>query len=76
MSDSRGTGPIDRSDWPVRVSRLHDEQDEIAEYAHLTPGQRIDRVDELTRTASTLYTGSTTEPESRRDVVRVFRRER
>lgn len=69
-------GPIDRSEWPVRVKRLHDEADEVADHAHLTPSERIEMVDELTRTAWAFYTGSSDEPEFRRDVVRVVRRGR
>jgi len=65
--------PIDRSNWPVRVGKLHDDVDEIEVYAHLTPSQRIDMVDELTRTAWAFYTGSSDEPQFRRDVVRVVR---
>ncbi len=76
----RGEEAIDRSGWPVRVSRLHDVYDEIADeiadHAHLTPSQRIEMVDELTRTAWAFSTGSSDEPEFRRDVVRVVRRGR
>jgi len=74
MSDeSRPEEPIDRSKWPVRIAHLHDDVDESADYAHLTPGQRIDMVEELTRTAWAFYTGSSDESQVRRDVVRVVR---
>ncbi len=65
--------PIDRSNWPARVGKLHDDVDEVGAHAHLTPSQRIDRVDESTIHAWTVLTGSSVMPAFRRDVVRILR---
>lgn len=47
------------------------ERDELAANAHLTPDERIARVEELSRAAWTALTGSSAEPTSRRDFVRL-----
>jgi len=64
----------DRSHWPARMRRLHDEVDDVADYAHLTADERIAMVDVLSREGWAFLTGSQDEPAFRRDVVRIVRR--
>lgn len=62
----------DRSNWPTRKLRMED--DEVNATASLTPGERIDMVWEITRTAWTFKDPEFRESRLRRDIARVIRR--
>jgi hypothetical protein len=62
----------DRSNWPTRKLRLDDE-DKYDDTLHLTPGERIAMVWEITKTAWTFKDSSFRESRLRRDVGRVVR---
>jgi len=61
----------DRSHWPTRKLRLEDEDRD--DTAHLTPGERVAMVWEITKDA---WAAKDHEPRLRRDVARVVRRGR
>jgi hypothetical protein len=63
---------MDRSDYPVRVTRLED-QGMDDEYAAMTPEERVAMVWTLTMQAWTFKEGRLDEQRLRRDVVRVIR---
>lgn len=75
MDDFTPTEPAedDRSTRVVRVSRLEDQGTED-DVSHLTPGERIMMVWELTKTAWD-FMGEPFDEPMRRDVVRVIRRQ-
>lgn len=61
----------DRSNWPTRKLQLGEA--EPLDVAHLTPGQRVEMVEELTKQAWTFKDGHWNESRLRRDVVRTVR---
>ena len=71
------TEPVDRSQYPTRLRRLHDADADQADDGYvrsLTPGQRMEMVWQLTLDAWAFKKGLTIEPRLRRDVVRVLRK--
>ena len=67
--------PIDRSHYRTRKIPLKDEGRD-SDVAHLTPGERVAMVWQLTAQAWLFKDGKWDEPRLRRDVVRVIRRGR
>ena len=63
---------MDRSQYPVRVTRLED-QGKDHDYAAMTPEQRFAMVWTLTLQAWMFKEGRLDEPRLRRDVVRIVR---
>lgn len=63
---------VNRADYPTRKLRLQDEGTD-AEYASLTPAQRVEMVWPLTVQAWTFLRGDFGEPRLRRDAVRTVR---
>ena len=66
---------IDRSNYPTKLRRLHDPEDN-SYVDSLTAAERIEMVWQLTLTAWAFKGGPTDEPRLRRDVVRLERRPR
>lgn len=64
---------VDRSDYPTRLRRLHEKDDDEAVRA-MTPGERVAMVWTLTLQAWAFKEGTSDEPRLRRDVVRTVRR--
>ena len=71
-ADDRVRDAPDRSTYPVRVSRLHDEEDD-AYVRSLSPAERIAMVWPLTLQAWGFKEGLEDEPRLQRDVVRLVR---
>lgn len=69
------TNVTDRSHWPTRKLRLEDE-DRHDDTAALTPGERIEMVWEITKSAWAFKDPSFHESRLRRDIARVIRRRR
>ena len=65
--------PSDRRGYPVRKVPLA-ASDQAGDVSHLSPGQRVEMVWQLTKDAWTLKDGRWDEPRLRRDVGRVIRR--
>lgn len=63
---------MDRSNYPVRVTRLED-QGKDDDYATLTPDERVAMVWTLTMQAWMFKEGRLDEQRLRRDVVRIIR---
>lgn len=64
---------MDRSDYPVRVTRLED-QGKDQDYDSMSPEERVAMVWTLTMQAWMFKEGRLDEPRLRRDVVRVLRK--
>lgn len=69
------TSVTDRSHWPTRKLRLEDE-DRYDDTATLTPGERIEMVWEITKSAWAFKDPSFHESRLRRDIARVIRNRR
>lgn len=65
----------DRSNWPTRKLRLEDE-DKYEDTAHLTAGERIAMVWEITKDAWASKEPGWRESRLRRDIARVIRERR